>query len=91
MEVAGYEEDQVLFLRRWSGNSEVFAVFSFGDAEATVALQVSRGRWRKLLDSADERWQGKGTSIPGILQSEGEVSLTLSPSSLALFVKEAQP
>jgi len=91
MEVAGYEEDQVLFLRRWSGKSEVFAVFSFGDAEATMAVSVPAGRWRKLLDSADERWQGKGTSIPGILQSEGEVSLTLSPSSLALFVKEAQP
>jgi len=91
MEVLGYEKDQVLFLRRWSENSEVFAVFNFGDAEATIALGVTEGRWRKLLDSANERWQGKGTSIPGILQSEGEASLTLSPNSLALFAKEAQP
>ena len=91
MEVLGFEDDQVLFLRRWASSSEAFAVLNFGDAETTVAVSVPGGRWRKLLDSADERWQGKGTSIPGILQSEGEVSLTLSPSSLALFVKEAQP
>jgi maltooligosyltrehalose trehalohydrolase len=91
MEVLSYDKDQVLFLRRWSGNSEAFAVFNFGDIEATVAAGATKGRWRKLLDSADERWRGKGTSIPGILQSEGGVSLTLSPSSLALFMKEAQP
>jgi maltooligosyltrehalose trehalohydrolase len=88
MEVLGYEKDQVLFLRRWSGNSEVFAVFSFADAEATMAVSVPGGRWRKLLDSADERWQGKGTSIPDMLHSEGEAALTLSPMSLALFVRE---
>jgi maltooligosyltrehalose trehalohydrolase len=88
MEVLGYEKDQVLFLRRWSGSSEVFAVFNFGDAKATVALEATEGRWRKLLDSADERWQGGGTSVPEILPSEGEATLTLSPMALALFAKE---
>jgi maltooligosyltrehalose trehalohydrolase len=85
------EHDQVLFLRRWSGKSEVFAVFNFGDAEATVTVSVPGGRWRKLLDSADERWQGKGTSVPEILHSEGEATLTLSPMALALFAKENEP
>jgi maltooligosyltrehalose trehalohydrolase len=90
MEVLGYEEDRVLFLRRWSGSSEVFAVFNFGDAEAALAVRVSEGRWRKLLDSADERWQGGGTSLPHLLPSTGQVVLTLSPMSLALFIKEDQ-
>jgi maltooligosyltrehalose trehalohydrolase len=88
MEVLAFEDDQVLFLHRWSGSSEVFAVFNFGDAEAAVAVRVSEGRWRRLLDSADERWQGKGTSIPDLPPSRGEVALTLSPMSLALFIKE---
>jgi len=91
MEVLGYEEDRVLLLRRWSGNSEVFAIFNFGDAEAAMTLSLPGGRWRKLLDSADERWQGKGTSAPEILHSEGETALTLDPMSLALFEKEDQP
>jgi len=88
MEVMGYEGDQVLLLRRWSRNSEAFAVFNFGDGEATVALEVTEGRWRKLLDSADERWQGEGSSLPQMLRLEGEPTLALGPVSLVLFAKE---
>ena len=88
MEVAGYEKEQVLFLRRWSGSSEVFAVFNFGDAEAAVAVRVPEGRWRKLLDSADERWQGEESSLPDMLRLEGEGTLALSPLSFAVFAKE---
>jgi maltooligosyltrehalose trehalohydrolase len=88
MEVFGFEEERVLFVRRWSGSSEVFAVFNFGDAEATVAVSVPGGHWRKLLDSADKRWQGKGSSLPDVLRSEGEAALRLSPKALALFVRE---
>ncbi len=91
MEVAGYEKEQVLFLRRWSGNSEVFAVFNFGDAEIAVAVNVPEGRWRKLLDSADERWQGEGSSLPEMLRLEGEGTLALSPLSFAVFTKENEP
>jgi maltooligosyltrehalose trehalohydrolase len=53
-----------------------------------VAVSVPEGGWRKLLDSADERWQGKGSSLPDVLRSEGEAALRLSPKALALFVKE---
>jgi maltooligosyltrehalose trehalohydrolase len=88
MEVFGFEDERVLFVRRWSGDSEVFAVFNFGDAEATVAVRVPGGHWRKLLDSADRRWQGKGSSLPDMLRSEGEAALGLSPRALALFVRE---
>ncbi|KPK47013.1 MAG: malto-oligosyltrehalose trehalohydrolase [Dehalococcoidia bacterium SM23_28_2] len=91
MEVAGYEKEQVLFLRRWSGSSEVFAVFNFGDAEAAVAVRVPEGRWRKLLDSADERWQGEESSLPDMLRLEGEGTLALSPLSFAVFTKENEP
>jgi maltooligosyltrehalose trehalohydrolase len=88
METFGFEEERVLFVRRWSGHSEVFAVFNFGDAEATVAVSVPEGHWRKLLDSADKRWRGKGSSLPDVLRSEGEAALRLSPKALALFVRE---
>jgi maltooligosyltrehalose trehalohydrolase len=88
MEVLGYEKDQVLFLRRWSENSEVSALFNFGDAGATVTVELTEGRWRKVLDSADERWQGGGTSTPDMLHSRGESTLMLSAMSFALFAKE---
>jgi maltooligosyltrehalose trehalohydrolase len=88
MEVLSYDKDQVLFLRRWSGNNEVFAVFNVADAETATVVSIPGGRWHKLLDSADERWQGKGTSVPDILASEGEVTLAVRPISFVLFAKE---
>lgn len=91
MEVLTYEGERFFFLRRWNGNSQVFAVFNFGDAETATAVSIPGGRWRKLLDSADERWQGKGTLVPEILDSEGKASLALSPMSLALFARENEP
>jgi maltooligosyltrehalose trehalohydrolase len=91
MKVTEYEEEQVLLLRRWSDNSEVFAVFSFGDRTASLVLPVPRGQWGKLFDSADKRWEGAGTSLPDTLYSEGEAPLTLSPLAVALFVREERP
>jgi maltooligosyltrehalose trehalohydrolase len=88
MEVLEHEEEQVLFVRRWSGNSQVFVAFNFGDRQATAVVSAPAGRWHKRLDSADERWQGKGSSLPETLSLNGEAKLGLSPMSLALFEKE---
>jgi maltooligosyltrehalose trehalohydrolase len=88
MEVQGYEKEQVLFLRRWSGKSEVFALLNFSDAKATVALRLTGGRWRKRLDSAEERWQGRGSSLPDVLEADGESVLTLSPKALVFFERD---
>lgn len=89
MEVVGYDSERVLFIRRWSEDSEVFCALNFGGADSCVKLAVPGGRWRKLLDSADERWCGRGSSVPDTLQSEGEARLALNAGALVLFVKES--
>jgi maltooligosyltrehalose trehalohydrolase len=88
LEVAGYEKENVLFLRRWDGESQVFAVFNFNDALTSVAVPVPAGRWRRELDSTDERWQGSGSSVPDLLESQGQIVLALNPKAVALFAKE---
>jgi maltooligosyltrehalose trehalohydrolase len=99
LEVTGYEGERVLFLRRWApagggsasggGASQVFAAFNFGDAAVSLPLPVPAGSWRRLLDSADERWLGDGSATPNLLRSEGQVTIFLGPDAFALFVKEA--
>jgi hypothetical protein len=42
---------RVLFLRRWNGDSQVFAAFNFGDAQASLDLPLPNGNWRKLSES----------------------------------------
>ncbi|MBO8128759.1 MAG: malto-oligosyltrehalose trehalohydrolase [Peptococcaceae bacterium] len=85
MEVRAYEQEQVLFVRRWNGDNEVCLVFSFNDAETTVVLPVPVGRWRKRLDAAEERWLGGGSAVPATLESQGEIPLVLSPKTCLLL------
>jgi maltooligosyltrehalose trehalohydrolase len=88
MEVLDYEEARLLFVRRWSDNSEVVTVFSFDVEKVTATLPFPAGQWHKQLDTADKRWQGRGSVIPERLSSGGEVTLTLNPKTFALFIKE---
>lgn len=87
MQAIGYEGEKVLFVRRFSGDEEAFTVFHFGGAEISVTLPVPDGNWRKELDSADERWQGKGSAVPDQLHLQGQVTLALGPKGFVLFAR----
>lgn len=89
MQVAGYEKEQVLFVRRSSGDDEVFMAFHFGAGEISLSTPLPAGRWRKLLDSEDKRWQGDGSSVPEVLHSKGEILLPLRPKSFAVLARAA--
>jgi len=85
--VRAYEEQRVLYLQRGTGKEQAFAAFSFGPAAATLALPIPAGRWRKLLDSAAKQWHGPGAALADAISSQGQISLAVSPESLALFAK----
>lgn len=83
MEVVGYAD--TVCVRRWSGDQQIVIVGHFGDARAELTLPIPAGSWRKLIDTADERWGGTGSSIPPELQSTGTLMLTVSPKTFILF------
>ncbi|MBE2267877.1 MAG: malto-oligosyltrehalose trehalohydrolase [Anaerolinea sp.] len=58
IEVSTFEWTQLIYLRRWSAEdaSEVFAVLNLGAETQSAELSVPVGTWRRLLNSADERW-----------------------------------
>ena len=85
MEVAGFEAEKTLYVRRWNGSDQALAVYNFSDAPAELRLPLPSGEWRKHLDSADVRWGGGGSSIPNAINSPGTSSITISPKSLVLF------
>ncbi|HEY7492716.1 MAG TPA: DUF3459 domain-containing protein, partial [Candidatus Tectomicrobia bacterium] len=86
MDVLGYETERVLFVRRWHENTQTVLVFHFGPVQTSMALPLSPGHWHKQCDSAEERWQGSGSSVPVELISAGGAVLTLPPSMFVLLV-----
>jgi len=89
-EVSTFEKEKILFVRRWSDEHDVCVVFHFGDSECTISLPVRAGRWRKQLDSADERWQGKGSGVPDQVNAQGDLTLTLPAKAFTLFVHDQE-
>jgi maltooligosyltrehalose trehalohydrolase len=83
LEVNGDEKARVMYVRRWSDDSEVAAVFNFSDTISSVTIPA--GCWEKLLDSADSPWLGEGSSVPMKLDSGGDTTLNLAPGSFVLF------
>lgn len=85
MEVAGFESERALIVRRWNGADQSFAAYNFGGTPAPLAFPVPRGQWKKRLDSAEPRWDGHGSSIPNTISSKGRLSITVRPKSMVLF------
>ena len=85
MTVRGYDNEQVLFVHRWSEDGQAIIIESFSRAEASVSLPIPDGHWRKILDSTDKKWQGSGSSTPKDLHSQGAMTLSLVPRSAVVF------
>ena len=72
------EDRNVLLVRRVPSDpgqaSPVLIVLAFADEKSEPArLLLHEGPWRKILDSADERWGGPGGRIPDVVEEGGEV------------------
>ena len=85
LETLELKKDKVLWVRRWRGEEEVFMAFNFSRSRVSVSLPVGEGSWRKEIDSEDEEWKGRGGLNPGLIHSQGQVSLALHPRAFVLF------
>jgi maltooligosyltrehalose trehalohydrolase len=79
---------ETLLLRRWSGVSQILAIFHFGSKSREIIAAVPRGLWRKILDSSGAPWGSAEGVLASQFESAGEVDLRLVPRSVALFIRE---
>jgi maltooligosyltrehalose trehalohydrolase len=86
-EVLAHEEGEVLYLRRWAAGEETIVLFGLGRKTTKVAFPFPPRRWKKLLDSSEQRWGGPGSSVPAELVSSGIVRVPVDARAFAFFVK----
>ena len=87
MEVTPFEAAKTLLVRRWQGDSQVAAVYHFGQGGHWNGA-LPAGPWCVLLDSADRKWQGVGSQVASRVVSDGTVSLALSARQLVVLARE---
>jgi hypothetical protein len=66
------------------------AIFSFAPEGRTIRLRVPPGPWRRLVDSAEERFGGPGAKSPVALPAPAaaRVEIALGGHGAALYVRE---
>lgn len=90
IEVFGWEPDKVLLVRRWNRFREIAVVFHFGETETSLTVPMTKGRWDKRLDSAEQRWHGSGSLVPQTIDSEGEISFTAGAYTVLVFIRHEE-
>jgi maltooligosyltrehalose trehalohydrolase len=85
LEVVALEEERVLFGRRWAFEEEIVFLAHFSKQSGSVVAPVPQGAWRRILDSAQERWRGPGSRLPDVIESTGRAALAPAPESIALY------
>jgi maltooligosyltrehalose trehalohydrolase len=83
LEVSSIEAEKILFLRRWTDDSQIFCILNFNKQQVIFNPALPQGNWQKILDSADAKWMGAGSTLPEKIASEQE--LTIKPQSFALY------
>ncbi|MDY6856299.1 MAG: malto-oligosyltrehalose trehalohydrolase [Thermodesulfobacteriota bacterium] len=90
MTVRRSDEENVLCLRRWNkeDKAEVLCIFNFNTNDVTMKAFPFQwvGKWRKILDSSEDRWHGPGTLLPD--STDRMSSLSLRSQSVAAYQQE---
>lgn len=83
MEVDFIEDEKVLWWRRWNENNQLLCLMNFNQNNVNFRPQVALDGWRKILDSADVKWLGNGSTLPETVNNEQNI--TVRSQSFALY------
>jgi maltooligosyltrehalose trehalohydrolase len=91
LEVAGFEKEKVVLLRRWDHDEQALWLACLDDSPATVSLPIPKGSWTKHLDTAEQCWRGPGSRVPESIVSDGQWQFQLSSRQFVLFTSGEPP
>ena len=86
--VVADHEHRTLFVRRRAGSDEAFMIFCFSKQQTMVPLALPAGRWKKILDSAEQRWLGPGSLLPEKVESNGRIELPVTPQTVVVLGRD---
>jgi len=90
IEAVAFERARALYVRRWSEGAEVAFVLAFGTTGASVTPPLPAGRWRRILDTEEARWLGRGSSAPEIIESDGDIALSVAARSAVVYSRSRE-
>jgi maltooligosyltrehalose trehalohydrolase len=82
-------EESVLMIFPSEGSLTPLAMlFYFGRRTGTGQVALPSGTWKKILDSADGKWAGPGSSLPSQVEGNNRSPLALQAQSFVFFERD---
>jgi hypothetical protein len=79
-------EESVLMIFPGEGSlTDLAILFYFGRRTGTAQVALPSGTWKKMLDSADGKWAGPGSSLPSQVEGNNRSPLELQTQSFVVF------
>jgi len=83
LSVSPSHQNRVIAVQRWHDNDQVLYLMNFNSRDSRFCTKLPEGTWKKILDSADEKWMGPGSIAPNTMATGQE--LLLQPSMIVLY------
>jgi maltooligosyltrehalose trehalohydrolase len=77
--------DSVLAMHRNDESTRMIVVLHLGASEVSVSVVAASGNWRKLFDSAEQKWSGNGSRIGQEIASDGSLHLQMAAHSACVL------
>lgn len=87
IQTESYDEIRVVTMDRNINGSRVFVLMNFNDKKITADFLFPSGVWTKILDSSEKKWNGRGTSLPDIME-DTLTSLTIPEYNFSVYESE---
>lgn len=88
MEVKGFKDENVLFLRRWFEDDVIFCLYNFNKMDVKIKLSLPDGIWEKIIDTSSKEWEGDESLSDEKIESRGsEAVISIKPHSFVLYRK----
>ena len=84
LRIYNIDEKRLLFLHRRHYNSHVICFVNFEHEDFNFASDMPEGKWSKLIDSSEEKWLGKGSILPPVV--EKSESITIAARTFATYI-----
>jgi 1,4-alpha-glucan branching enzyme len=86
-QATAFEEDRVLFVRRWVDKSEMVLVFHFSDKPVDIDLPIPAGTYKMVVTSQDPRFGGIALGTTADMISSGSVRLTCGAFESVVYTR----
>ena len=85
LEAKVVEPEKILRIQRHHQDSQILCWLNFSSETVKITDNNKSGTWKKILDSSEPTWGGKGSQLPEKLDGASNYELNINPYSVVVY------